>query len=241
MHSFSMWRSYLLAYPFAAACVVVLVPLFVPLTWITGSIRLLYWMARQACLLTLRLAGIRIRVLNPERATIHPCCVFVANHVSNVEAPALFAVLPRIAVIMKESLGRIPLLGYAMRLGGFICVDRKGKDSRKRALEAAVRTLRSGVSMLIFPEGTRNPSGPLLPFRPGPFQMAIDAGVPVVPVTVHGAAALMPKGTTYLRPGLLTIAFHLPVTTDDLGTDDSIMLMARVRGAMQAALDAPWR
>ena len=238
MHSFPMWRSYLLAYPFAAACVVVLVPLFVPITWITGSIWLLYWLARQGCRITLRLGGVRIRVLHAERATIHPCCVFVANHVSNVEAPALFAVLPRIAVIIKESLGRIPLLGYAMRLGGFICVDRKGKDSRKRALDAAVQTLRSGTSMLIFPEGTRNPSGPLLPFRPGPFQMAIDAGVPVVPVTAHGAAHLMPKGTTYVRPGILTIAFHMPVTTEGLGPEDRMKLMGRVRETMQSALDA---
>ena len=233
-----MLRSYLLAYPFAVACVAVLVPLFVPIAWVTGSIRLLYWQARQACRISLRLGGVRIHVLHPDRATIHPCCVFVANHVSNVEAPALFAVLPRIAVIMKEALGHIPLLGYAMRLGGFICVDRKGKDSRKRALEAAVQTLQSGISILIFPEGTRNPSGPLLPFRPGPFQMAIDAGVPVVPITVHGAAVLMPKGKTYLRPGVLTIAFHLPVATKGMGAKDRIELMGQVRAVMQLALDA---
>lgn len=232
-----MWRSVLLAYPFAAAYVAVVVPLFVPITWASGSIRPIYWMARQGCRIGLRLAGVRTRYLDAHRATQHPCCVFVANHVSNLEAPALFAVLPRIAVIMKQSLGHLPLLGYAMRLGGFICVDRKAKDSRRKALDAAVRTLRSGISMLVFPEGTRNQTGSLLPFRPGPFQMAIEAGVPVVPITIHGAAERMPKGSVYMRPGSMAVKFHAPVSTAGMRLEDRLDLMASVRQSMQAALD----
>ncbi len=238
MLNLSMWRSYLLTYPFLALYVLVVVPTFVPITWATGSIRPIYWMAQLGCRLAFWLSGVRLRVLDGHRALAHPCCVFVANHVSNLEAPALFATLPRIAVIMKESLGRIPLLGYAMRLGGFVCVDRKAKDSRKKALDEALRTLRSGVSMLIFPEGTRNPSGPLLAFRPGPFQLAIGASSPVVPITVHGAQALMPRGTTYMRPGVVTLAFHPPVETCGLTEKDRLALMTRVRDCMQAALDA---
>ena len=233
-----MWRSYLLTYPFLAAYVLLVVPVFVPITWATGSIRPIYWLARQGCRIAFLLSGVRLRVLDGHRASAHPCCVFVANHVSNVEAPALFATLPRIAVIIKESLGRIPLLGYAMRMGGFVCVDRKAKDSRKMALEVSLRTLRSGISLLVFPEGTRNPSGPLLPFRPGPFQMAIAATVPVVPITVHGAQALMPPGATYLRPGLLTLAFHPPIETNGLTEKDRVALMQQVQAQMQAALDA---
>ena len=235
-----MLRSYLLAYPFLIAYVAAVVPVFVPLTWMTGSIGPIYWMARQGCRVALRLAGVKVRLLHGDRARVHPCCVFVANHVSNIEAPALFQVLPRISVVIKESLCRIPLLGYAMRMGGFICVDRTARDSRKHALEEAVRTLQSGISMLVFPEGTRNPTGKLLPFRPGPFQMAIDAGVPVVPITVHGAAALMPKGATYMRPGELALWFHDPISTEALQPDDRLELMKRVRETMRAALeDAP--
>ena len=234
-----MWRSFLLAYPFVAAYVAIVVPLFVPLAWVTGSIRPLYWMARQGCRIGLRLGGIRARYLHRERTSDHRCCVFVANHVSNVEAPALFAVLPRIAVIMKQSLGRLPLLGYAMRLGGFICVDRQAKDSRRKALDEAVRTLRGGISMLVFPEGTRNPTGTLLPFRPGPFQMAIEAGVPVMPITVHEAAERMPKGSWHIRPGTMTVIFHPPISTAGLQAEDRIALMARAREVMQSALDAP--
>ena len=234
-----MLRSFLLVYPVTAAYILIVIPLFVPLTWATQSIRPIYFMARLGCRIALCLSGVRLRILHRERAALHPCCVFVANHVSNVEAPALFSVLPRIAVIIKDSLGRIPLLGYAMKLGGFIPVDRKARDSRKRALRLAVRTLQSGTSMLVFPEGTRNPSGPLLPFRPGPFQMAIAAGVPVVPITVHGAEGLMPRGATHIRPGEVIIAFHEPVETDGLSMGEGHGLSARVRKLMQAELDSP--
>ncbi len=234
-----MWRSYLLTYPFLAIYVALVVPIFVPITWVTGSIRPIYWMARQGCRMAFLLSGIRVRVLNHERAFIHPCCVFVANHVSNLEAPALFSVLPRIAVIMKDSLGRLPLLGYAMRMGGFICVDRKAKDSRRKALDEAMRTLRAGISMLVFPEGTRNPAGQLLPFRPGPFQIAIGAGVPIVPVTVHDAKELMPRKATFLSPGVMTLAFHPPVPMAGVEDGDRRSVMAEVRATMQAALDSP--
>lgn len=233
-----MLRSFLLAYPFMAVYVLLVVPVFIPVTWVSGSIRPIYWMARLGVRIALLLAGVRLRLIHGERARSHPCCVFVANHVSNIEAPALFQVLPRISVIMKDSLGRIPLLGYAMRIGGFVRVDRKARDSRKRALEEAVQTLRSGISMLVFPEGTRNPTGTLLPFRPGPFQMAIEASVPVVPITVHGAAALMPRGARFVRRGEVALWFHEPVATGHLNFQDRIGLMKRVRQLMQSALDS---
>lgn len=234
-----MWRSYLLVYPFVAVYAIVVVPVFAPLAWLTGSVRPLYWLARQGCRFALRLGGVRVRVIHGRRAREHPCCVFVGNHVSNIEAPALFLVLPRIAVIMKQSLARIPLVGQAMRLGGFIAVDRRARDSRKQALRRAVETLRSGTSMLIFPEGTRNASGPLLPFRPGPFQLAAQAGVPVVPVTVHGAAEIMPRGATHMRPGCVTLVFHPPVSTEGAAGRDPLALMRQVRSTMQNALDSP--
>ena len=129
-----------------------------------------------------------------------------------------------------------------MRLGGFISVDRKAKDSRRQALEQALETLRRGISLLVFPEGTRNPGGPLLAFRPGPFQIAIASGVPIVPITVHGAAKLMPKGAWFVRPGHMALVFHPPVATEHLAPQDRIALMQQVRETMQDALDNfnPW-
>ncbi len=234
-----MWRSVVLLYPFLACYVAVAVTLLLPVTWVTGSIGPIYWVARQGCRIGLFLAGVRVRTLNLEYAFRHPQALFVANHVSNLEPPALFMVLPRIAAVVKQELLRIPALGAAMRQGGFIGVDRKVKESRQQALEQGLATLRRGISLLVFPEGTRNPGGPLLPFRPGPFQIAIAAKTPVVPVTVHGAAQLMQRGSWFVRPGQITLAFHPPIATDGFGHGERGRLMQQVRELMQTALDAP--
>jgi 1-acyl-sn-glycerol-3-phosphate acyltransferase len=146
-------------------------------------------------------------------------------------------VLPRIAVILKKELGRIPLLGYVMGLGGFIYVDRKDRDSRGKAMQAGVDTLRRGIALLVFPEGTRSPDGKLLPFRPGPFSLAIEAGVPLVPITVHGTEALMPKGRLSIKPGRIALKFHPAVQTAGRGSDDRGRIMEDVRETMRAAVE----
>jgi 1-acyl-sn-glycerol-3-phosphate acyltransferase len=231
-------RALILAYPMVAIYVAVGFLVFVPLTWVIRDIRPIYWVARMGCRLALALSGVRVRYVHPERARLHAVNIFVCNHVSNLDPPALFAVLPRIAVILKRELGQIPLLGYIMRLGGFIYVDRSKPDSRHQALEQAKRTLASGVNLLVFPEGTRSRDGEMLPFRPGPFAMAIEAGAPIVPITVHGARELMPRGTLKIRPGEMKLVFHEPIETAGMTSADRGALLERVRGAMQAALDA---
>jgi 1-acyl-sn-glycerol-3-phosphate acyltransferase len=233
-----MLRAYLLVYPFLAAYVSVGALLFVPLTWLTRNIRPIYWVARTGVRLALWLSGVRVECVGAAYATAQPTAVFLSNHVSNIDPPALFMVLPRIAVILKRELRRIPLLGYVMELGGFIYVNREARDSRRQALEQAVETLRSGISLLVFPEGTRSRDGRLLPFRPGPFTMAIEAGVPLVPVTVHGTRELMPKGRAAIRPGAITVRFHPPVVTLGIRMADRQRLMTEVRATMQASLDA---
>jgi 1-acyl-sn-glycerol-3-phosphate acyltransferase len=180
---------------------------------------------------------VRVECIDAAYATAQPTAVFLCNHVSNIDPPALFMVLPRIAVILKRELRRIPLLGYVMELGGFIYVNREARESRREALEKAVATLRSGISLLVFPEGTRSRDGRLLPFRPGPFTMAIEAGSPLVPITVHGTRDLMPKGRTSMSPGTITIRFHAPVETVGRSVADRQTLMREVRATMETALD----
>jgi 1-acyl-sn-glycerol-3-phosphate acyltransferase len=231
-----MLRAYLLVYPFLAIYVALGATLFVPLTWLIRDIRPIYWVARTGVRLALGLSGVRVRQIHPEHATAQPTAVFVCNHVSNIDPPALFMVLPRIAVILKRELRRIPLLGYVMELGGFIYVDRQARGSRREALEKAVDTLRSGISLLIFPEGTRSPDGYLLPFRPGPFTMAIEAQTPIVPITVHGTRELMPKGKGTIQPGSITLRFHPPVLTAGLTTADRNELIERVRLVMEGSV-----
>ncbi len=234
-----MWRLYCLVFPFLTVYVAVATFVFVPLTWATGDIRPIYWVARQGCRLGLRLAGIRMRVIDLEYAFQYPTSLFVANHISNIEPPALFAVLPRIAVILKKELSRIPLLGYVMGLGGFIYVDRKVRNSRKHAMTEGVKTLRKGIGLMVFPEGTRSPDGQLLPFHPGPFSIAMEAGVPIVPVTVHGTEKLMPKGSRAVRPGRIVLVFHRPIETRELREKDRQELVARVRKTMETAINGP--
>jgi 1-acyl-sn-glycerol-3-phosphate acyltransferase len=232
-----MLRACLLVYPFLAVYVTLATLIFVPLTWIIRDIRPIYWASRTGVRLALWLSGVRVKLVNPENAFEHPTNVFVCNHISNLDPPALFMVLPRIAVILKKELGRIPLLGYVMSLGGFIYVDRKDRDSRGKAMQAGVDTLRRGIALLVFPEGTRSPDGKLLPFRPGPFSLAIEAGVPLVPITVHGTEALMPKGRLSIKPGRIALKFHPAVATAGLGGDDRGRIMENVRETMRAAVE----
>ncbi len=231
-------RALLIAFPVIALYVAIAAVIFVPLTWIIRDIRPIYWVARQGCRLALWLSGVRVRYVNLELTRRHRVSIFVSNHVSQLEPPALLAVLPRIAFILKKELSRIPLLGYIMGLGSFIYVDRSRSDSRHHALEQAKQTLAGGVSLMIFPEGTRSQDGKMLPFRPGPFTMAIESGVPVTPITVHGAGRLMPPGSLKIRPGKMTIVFHESIETAGMGPGDRSALMERVRAIMETSLEA---
>lgn len=230
-----------LTYAFLAVYIFVGALIGVPWTWITGDVSLLYSISRRGALTALQLSGVKLRIIHPERARKHPTCVFVCNHISNLDPAALFGILPRISVILKQELRRIPILGYVMSLGSFVYVDRRNPDSRKQALEDATNLLRSGISLLVFPEGTRSKDGRMLPFRPGPFTMAIESGAAVVPLTIHGTRELMPKGGFGIRPGTVTITFEEPIVTTGMGHDDRSALMDQARRAMQETLDADLR
>ena len=232
-----MLRAYLLVYPFLILYVTLGALIFVPLTWLIRDIRPIYWVARTGVRIAFLLSGVRVNLVNLEYAFQHSRSVFLSNHVSNIEPAALFMVLPRITIVLKKELGRIPLLGYVMKLGGFIYVDRTNRDSRRLALEASVDALKKGISLMIFPEGTRSLDGSLLPFRPGPFTIAIEAQAPVVPVTVHGTRELMPKGQPYMRAGKISLVFHPPIPTEGLTSQDRAALMRQVREVMEKGMD----
>ncbi len=233
-----MLRSYLIVYPALAAYIAVATLIFVPLTWIIRDIRPIYWASRQGIRLAMLLSGVTVETVGLEKAWDQNAAVFVSNHITNLDPPALFLTLPRIAVILKKELGSIPLLGYVMKLGSFIYVDRSTRSSRQKALDQAIKTLQRGISLLVFPEGTRSRTDEMLPFRPGPFTMAIEAQVPIVPITVEGARELMPPGSLRIRPGRLKLTILDPVETTGMTTKDRPALMETVRRKMEAALGA---
>lgn len=187
----------------------------------------------------LRLAGIRPVVTGmenlPDKAE-NAGCIFMANHVSNLDPPVVLPLLPIPTVVfLKRSLMKIPILGYAMHLAGFIAVSRDGSvEAAKLHVAEARAALASGRNVLVFPEGTRSRDGHLLPFKKGPFHLAMESRARVVPITVTGTAALMPKGSLRLRVGRVGLHFHPSISPADFTTREE--LMAAVRGAIESGL-----
>src|SRR6185369_17233257 len=134
---------------------------------------------------------------------------------------------------------RIPILGYAMRKAQFIAVDRKNRESAVESVKQAVEVLKSGVSMMAYPEGTRSRDGKLLPFKKGPFHLAMDSGIPVVPVTIIGAYEVWPKGSFRVSPGKMSMVFHPPMDPKQFSSREQ--LLEAVRAKIESALPEKYR
>src|SRR5271169_6103805 len=204
-----------------------------PWTILSGDIRMVYRWTMWIMHAGLRAAGIRIQAewrapLDPEKHYI-----FLSNHVSNLDPPVL--VPPRTAVFVKRSLTKIPVIGYAMKLGNFIPVDRDGRvESAKDSVAFAARVLASGLNITSFVEGTRSRDGRLLPFKKGPFYLAMETGAPVVPVSIWGTETMMKKGRMRIYPGSAHVIFHAPLNPRDYATRED--LLAAVRSAIESGL-----
>jgi 1-acyl-sn-glycerol-3-phosphate acyltransferase len=182
-------------------------------------------------------AGVKLTVDWRTRLDEKTPYVFMANHLSTVDIWALFAALPlRLRMIAKKQLARIPIFGWAMWAGRFIFIDRANAVAARRSIEEAKRRIRGGENVLLFPEGTRSRTGELGPFKKGGFHLALDAGVPIVPVAISGAREAMPAGSLLLRPGHVRIVVCEPISTTGLGDADREMLLEKVRGTIAAAL-----
>ena len=208
----------------------------IPWTILTRDIGLLYrggfWVVRVG----LRLAGIRIEPVWRQPLDPGQHYIFLSNHVSNLDPPILIPLLPvRVVVVLKRSLMKIPVLGWAMKLAGFIPVDRDGRvESAVESVEVAKRTLASGMHILSFPEGTRSRDGRLQPFKKGPFYMAEESGALVVPISIYGTESMMKKGSVKIFPGTAHVVFHAPIRPQDYPTRED--LMAAVHTAVASAL-----
>ena len=210
--------------------------ILIPLALMTDNVNPLYrvgcWIAHTA----LQAGGIRFVVKGRERVPKHAACVFMANHVSNLDPPALLPLVPgRTSVFLKKSLMKLPVLGYGFRLGNFIPVERAGNpEQARRSIEAAVEVLRQGVHITTFVEGTRSRDGRMLPFKKGPFYLAKQSGALCVPVSIHGTESMMAKGSMAIRPGTVYITFHPPI--DPAGYPTREELMTAVRAAVASGL-----
>ncbi len=218
-------------------------------TVVMGTISLLLWpfdrtgnlqhgCARWWCRMVALTIGARIRVHGVEHVRPDRSYVYVANHSSLIDTPALFACLPyQFKIMAKRGLFHVPFLGWHLWTSGNFPIDRGDARKTARSLKTVVDGLRAGKSLAVFPEGTRTPDGHLQEFKTGAFKIAVRAGVPVVPVTIRGTFALLPKTTLAPRPGRVDVFIGEPIATT--GRDDRQMaeLVDAVKDAIRANLE----
>ena len=190
--------------------------------------------ARAWARLILRTTGVRVRVVGLERLEPDRSYVFAANHQSIYDIPIVFASLPfQLRIVAKQSLGQIPFMGWHLHRAGHLLVNRKnpGPD----IVQKMARLVREGSSLIVFPEGTRSVDGQLGRFKKGSFLVALDAKLPVVPVTIAGSQHVMRKGRLMVRPADVQLTVHDPVPTAELPREEVPRLAERVRGAVASA------
>jgi 1-acyl-sn-glycerol-3-phosphate acyltransferase len=203
---------------------------------IAGSTDTLYSVGVFGARAALFMAGVKIIATGREKIPVGKAVVYMPNHQSNSDPPAVASVLPPVLVMAKKEFFRIPIMGTGMRMRGFIPVDRTNRDRAFAAVDQAVASLKSGHSFLVFPEGTRSRTGRLQSFKKGVFVMAIKAGVPIVPISVSGANKIVRRGDFRIHPGPVRVTVHDPVSTVGCNIADRSRIADQVRRAIISGL-----
>ena len=208
----------------------------IPYTLIRGDISLLYRVAMWVAHAGVRASGIRTEIRGLENVPAGRPCIFMCNHVSNLDPPVVLPLLPgRCSVLLKKELMNIPILGRAMRMGQFVPVERGGKrDAAQASVKAAGEAMKDGLNILVFPEGTRSRDGRLSTFKKGPFFLAMETQAPVVPVVVSGTQAMMRKGSAAIKPGVAKITLLPAIEPTEFQNREE--LLSAVRTAISQAL-----
>lgn len=214
----------------------------IPYSFLAGNVRLLYRIVVWGIVpFGVRAAGICVEVTGLENVPAGASCIFLSNHVSNLDPPVLLPAIPGMAsVLLKQELMRIPMLGMAMRMARFVPVERsRSREAARRSVEAAAEALRSGLHMLIFAEGTRSRDGRLGAFKKGPFFLAEQTGAPIVPIAISGTQTMMSKGSAAILPGLARVQMLGAIWPRDYSSREA--LMGAVRAAIAHALPEEMR
>lgn len=208
--------------------------------FITGDIRVLYHLFVRGAWIGVWLTGVRVRVTGLDQLDPSRSYIFMTNHASNLDPPIQIPLIPRrTSVMVKKELFKVPILGSAMRRGSLVPVDRGNRDAGIEAVRAAKAVVTQGLNMIIYVEGKRSFDGKLLPFKKGPFYLAAECGVPVVPVTIVGTHYAMPKARFAIKPGPVEVIFHPPIEPKDFGGREC--LMEKVRATIENGLPEEYR
>lgn len=221
---------------FVVLALLLLLPLLILWTLLARDANFMYFTAMRYLRFLNRLVGIRVRVEGLEHIPAS-VCVFASNHASNIDPPTLFPSIPRrVSILAKKQVFHIPILNAAMRLAGIIPVDREDREAAAASVDLAVKHLKEGLSFCVYPEGTRSRDGRLKAFKRGTFVMAIQAGVPIVPVALIGTQHLMRKGGWTIHPGEVFIHFLPPVAAAAYSFEQRGQLLEVVHERIAAAL-----
>jgi 1-acyl-sn-glycerol-3-phosphate acyltransferase len=221
---------------FLSLYILIVGPPLIIYTLITKNPGPIYWAGIKGVMFFVRCVGVHVRVVGKERIPAS-VCLFVANHTSAADAPAVVGAIPRrIAILLKESLFKWPIVGPAFLSARFIPVNRNARESALASVEKAIESLKAGQSFLIYPEGTRSPDGRLQEFKKGAVVMAIKAGVPIVPVACSGAHRIMEKRSLVIHPGEILVEFLEPIDAAAYSFDERELLNDRVHDALAAGL-----
>lgn len=222
----------------------VAIPLIYLYTFVMGSISLLlsvydpegrrqHWCAQVWCRLIARTTGGRVRVHGLENIKPGTSYVFLSSHQSYMDIPAMLGYLPvQLRIAAKKVLFKIPFMGWHLSRAGHIPVDRSSTQTAVATMQKAADKIRAGICAFVFPEGTRSPDGALHPFKKGGFKLAMQARVPIVPVTIIGSRQVLPKNSIIFRPGPVDMYVDEPIPTEGLKDEDLEELMRTVRAVM---------
>src|SRR5262249_38037676 len=196
-----------------------------------------HWCARWWCRLVAWTIFARIRVYGAENLEPNRTYVYMANHSSLIDIPALFAYLPyQFRIMAKKELFYVPFMGWHLWTAGNFPVDRSDARKTARSLRGVIEGVRGGKSLAVFPEGSRSPDGRLREFKAGAFKIAMRAGVPIVPVTIRGTHKNLPKGSLAPRPGRVEVIIGKPIETSDYSEKQLGQLMEETSRAIEAPL-----
>ena len=231
----------LLAYVSVSLWILLLGPPGMLLAVLLDWPEVLYWLGRGGVRLGLTSVGITYRVAGLEHIQRDRAAVYCVNHSSNIEPPILYMVLsclhPRLRILYKAEIHKIPVLSRAFDIVGFVPIQRQNREQSMRAIEQAAAALRAGNSFLMFPEGTRSRTGELQRFKKGGFLMALNGRAAIVPVAIQGTRAAMRKGSPIIRPVTVSIRLGPPVEVAGITLDQRDEIITKTRTAVQELLD----